>query len=222
MRVNSRMVRIAGAAMLALLLAMTTGPVAAQDGEGEPGLTSVCVQGFEEPIHVEYLTDEQITEIEQQVDDPSEPPGPEIVGYPDPETGSCATENGELKEYDPEVSTPICVPSGLQSEGPLVVQFVSNQYLPAYNDPILADPETGACPVQESAGDGDDSTDDGTADDGAVADNDSAAVSELPDTGAGVAAQQQGLSGLAALLAVSASMLLAGGLFVQRNALRRR
>ena len=120
-----------------------TGAVQAQE------LTAVCVSSFESPIHVEYLTDEQIAEIEALVEDPAEPPPPEIVGYPDPETGSCATENGELKDYDPDVYTPVCVPSGPEGAGPLIVQLAINHYLPAYDAVILADPVTGACPDQE-------------------------------------------------------------------------
>lgn len=126
------------------------GAAHAQDS-GE-SLTAVCVSSFESPIVVRYLTDEQITAIEALVDDGTDIPPPKIVGYPDPETGSCATENGELKAYDPEHTTPICVPSGPEGNGPLIVMFYSNHYLPsyaAYNDVILADPETGVCPGQE-------------------------------------------------------------------------
>lgn len=172
---------IGGAAILSLLLVLGSGSVAAQ--EGEATLTSVCVQGFEQPIRVMYLTDEQIADIEQQVDDPGEPPGLEIVRYPDPETGSCATENGELMDYDPDLTTPICVPSGLRGEGPLVVQFAPNHYLPAYGDVILADPETGACSDGESDDPVDnDTVDDSAANNGTIADGAADAGNEV-DTG---------------------------------------
>lgn len=61
-----------------------------------------------------------------------------------------------LEAYDPETSTPICVPSGPEGNGPLIVEFAWNQYLPAYVDVILADQVTGACPNQlDPAPDGD-------------------------------------------------------------------
>lgn len=117
-----------------------------QGEDGDDALIAVCISSFEDPIHVEWLTEEQIAEIEALVEDPFEPPPPKIVGYPDPETGSCATENGELKDYDPDVYTPICVPSGPDRNGPLIVQLAINHYLPAYHNLVLADPVTGACP----------------------------------------------------------------------------
>jgi len=121
---------------------------AAQAQAAVESLTAVCLFSFESPIQVVYLTDDEITEIIQLERDPSEIPLPEIVGFPDLATGSCATENGELLDYDPKFTTPICVPSGPDGDGPLIVMFYSNHYLPsyaAYNNVIFADSVTGAC-----------------------------------------------------------------------------
>lgn len=214
-------------AMSVIALSTFTGSAAAQ--EGEETLTAVCIQGFEEPIHVEYLTDAQIAEIEGLEQDPNESPVPQIVGFPDPATGSCATENGELMEYDPDLTTPICVPSGPRGET-FVVQFVANRYLPSYENVILADPETGACPDGESTepigddtmsedeptadetgevgNDADDSTTDAgmTDDDTVVADHDASEVIGLPNTGSGIPAQQDHSRTLFIALAGGASL----------------
>lgn len=142
-------------ASIATLALFSSVGIAHAQGTGE-SLTAVCVIAFEAPEHVRHLTDEEIERINGLEQDPFEPPVPEIVGYPDPQTGSCATENGVLKAYDPETSTPICVPSGPEGNGPLIVEFAWNQYLPGYVDVILADPVTGACPNQlDPAPDGD-------------------------------------------------------------------
>ncbi len=143
------------AAMVALSAFARAGGSLAQ-GTDEP-LIAVCVIAFEAPEHVRYLTDDQIERINQLERDPAEPPPPEIVGFPDPATGSCSTVNGELKAYNPETSTPICVPSGSDGNGPFIVEFAWNQYLPAYVDVILADPVTGACTNQLTPVPGDDS-----------------------------------------------------------------
>lgn len=142
-------------AALALLLVMTafSGMGTTQAQGSDKGLIPVCVQAFESPVYVDYLTQAQIDEIEATwaAYDQSDIPPPQITGYPDPTTESCATENGVLKDYDPAFSTPVCVPSGPERDGPLVPQFVSNHYLPAYEDVILADPETGACLQAETS-----------------------------------------------------------------------
>jgi len=137
----------------ALLLTVSAlsgvGTVRAQASDDD--LIPVCVQAFESPVYVDYLTQAQIDEIEAEwaAYDYSDIPPAQIIGYPDPATESCATENGVLKAYDPEFFTPVCVPSGPERDGPLVPQFVSNHYLPGYEDVILTDPGTGACPQQE-------------------------------------------------------------------------
>lgn len=134
---------------VALLLTMSAqaGMGAAQAQETDDTLIPVCVENFESPVHVEYLTQAEIDGIEAEwaAYDNSDIPPPRIVGSPDPATESCATENGVLRTYDPAFFTPVCVPSGPEGDGPLVPQFVSNHYLPGYGDVILADPVTGAC-----------------------------------------------------------------------------
>lgn len=136
--------------MAALSSIACVGVAQAQESDGS--LTAVCISSFESPIRPAYLTDEQIEEINQLEQDPLEPPVPEIVGYPDPLTGSCATEDGVLIPYDPELNTPICVPSGPERNGPLVVVLAINHYLPGYENVVFADPVTGVCPDQETSG----------------------------------------------------------------------
>lgn len=140
---------------LLLTVSSLSGMGAAQAQESGD-LTPVCVVGFESPVVVLYLTQAEIDEIEAEwaAYDYTESPPPRITGYPDPATESCATENGVLKDYDPAFSTPVCVPSGPERDGPLVPQFVSNRYLPAYENVILADPVTGACAQREATEDG--------------------------------------------------------------------
>jgi len=141
---------------LLLTVSASEGTDAVQAQASGDDLIPVCVQWFESPVLVEYFTQSQIDEIETTwaAYDYSDIPPPQIMGYPDPATESCATENGALKDYDPAFSTPICVPSGSERDGPLVPQFESNHYLRGYQDVILADPVTGACPQQEVNDDG--------------------------------------------------------------------
>ncbi len=158
--------------VLALLLTMSV-PASAQE------TIPVCIQGFEEGPGVQYRTQEQIADIEATVADPGESAPPKVVGYPDPATGSCATENGELLEYDPEFFTPICVPSGAEGDGPLVVQFAIPHFLTGASGVIYADPDTGSCAEEdtsESAPGGGNSN----------ADTDEDPTSTLPNTGAGI------------------------------------
>lgn len=180
----------------ALFLTMSV-PASAQE------TIPVCIQGFEDTPGVQYLTEAQIAEIEATVPDPNEPAPPKVVGYPDPATGSCATENGELMEYDPAIYTPICVPSGPDGDGPLVVQFGINHYLEGATDVIYADPVTGSCAEEdtsESAPGG------GNSD----ADTDEGATSGLPNTGAGIAAGNDHPALMIILGLASASALLFG------------
>ncbi len=209
---------VAVAAITLLLTGLAGGSVAAQDGD----LTPVCIEAFETAPYVEYLTDEQIAELEATVDDGTDIPPPKIVGYPDPETGSCATVNGELPEYDPNVYTPICVPSGPDRDGPLVVQWALTHFLPAFSDPILADPETGACPGEDGPSTGEDGSsgeDEGASsgDDGSAAEAEDAAsgtaseTTALPRTGAGATAPDaSGQVMPAALLLIAATLVGAG------------
>lgn len=198
--------------MMSLALAALGGgtTVAAQDGE----LTPVCIQAFETAPYVAWLTDAEIEEINQLEQDPAEPPVPEIVGYPDPETGSCATENGELKDYNPDVYTPVCVPSGPDHDGPLVVQWVYSIYAVPEAGVILADPETGACPGDEDASTGDEDTSGGDEDTGTG--DDSGEVSDLPRTGAGAMAADAAHQAMPITLLLAAVVLFGAGIVTRR------
>ena len=190
--------------VLALLLTMSV-PASAQE------TIPVCIQGFEGTPGVKYLTEEIIADIEATVEDPRESASPKVVGYPDPATGSCATENGSLLEYDPEIYTPICVPSGAEGDGPLVVQFAINHYLSEDSGVIYADPDTGSCAEVDTSGsapgggDSDSGTDEGS-------------TSELPDTGAGIITgdDQSALMIVLGFASVSA-LLFVGGLRTARR-----
>ncbi|HYH11140.1 MAG TPA: hypothetical protein VD789_02205, partial [Thermomicrobiales bacterium] len=173
-------------------------------------LIPVCVQGFESTPHVQYLTQAQIDEIEATWADydQSDIPPPQITGYPDPATRSCATENGVPIDYDPEIYTLVCVASGPEGDGPLVPQLAINHYLDT-DTAILADPDTGACSQDETTDDeeagsseetGDSATEDasgesvsGDGSEGAErdgADDDDGEVTSLPSTGVGVTATE--------------------------------
>lgn len=219
---------------VSVVVLSTAGGEVALAQEGEETLKAVCVQGFEDPIHVEYLTDAQIADIDGLEQDPSEPPVPQTVGYPDPATGSCATENGELMEYDPEITTPICVSAGPRGET-LVVQFVANHYLTAYDNVILADPETGACPDQDVAETpSDDSVttgDEVTGQNGSDSDTDTTGASTtsgsetvettaLPKTGTGAVVTQTNRHLVEAGLLLSTLVLAGAGHFLVRARLR--
>jgi len=201
-------------AAFALLLTMSV-PASAQE------TIPVCIQVFEGLPGVQYLTEEQIAEIEAIVEDPQESAPPKVVGYPDPATGSCATENGELLEYDPEFSTPICVPSGADGNGPLVVQFVFTHYLPAVEDPIFADPETGSCVQEETTEDETtpDESESGTDTDentGSGTNTAADTASELPNTGTGTVATSNDLAAMLGFASVSALLFVAGVRFSRR------
>ena len=146
----------------------TTGAETVTD-DGE--LIPICVQYFESAPSVQYLTEAQIDEIEAiwAAYDQSDIPPPQITGYPDPATGSCATENGVPIDYDPDSYTLICVPSGPEGTGPLVPQLAINQYLQESEDVILADPDTGDCSPDDAS-----SPEPGEGDDGATVDPTSA------------------------------------------------
>jgi hypothetical protein len=207
---RNRLVFAAVAAITLMLTGMAGGSVAAQDGETTP----VCIEAFETAPYVEYLTDDQIAELEATEDDGTDIPPPKIVGYPDPETGSCATENGDLKEYNPDVYTPICVPSGPERDGPLVVQWALTHYLTPASDVVLADPETGACPGDEGTSTGDDDASGGDEDTGTG--DDSGNVSELPETGAGTMAENASGQAASIGLLVVAAILSGAGIVIRR------
>ena len=220
--VPNRLLLAAVAAIALLLTSLAGSSVAAQDGD----LTPVCVKAFEAAPHTEWLTDAQIEEMNQLEQDPAEPPIPEIVGYPDPETGSCATENGELKDYDPDVYTPVCVPSGPNRDGPLVVQWVYSIYAVPEAGMILADPETGACPGDEGAGaesgdEGDDgaSTGDDTSSgaDDEAASGDSSGATTLPRTGSGAMASQASEKAAPIAMLLAAATLFGAGIVTRRS-----
>jgi hypothetical protein len=207
---RNRLILAAIAAMALALTGLGGGSVAAQDGE----LTPVCVKAFEDAPHTEWLTDAPIEEINQLEQDPAEPPVPEIVGYPDPETGSCATENGKLKDYDPNVYTPVCVPSGPDRGGPLVVQWVDSIYAVPEAGVILADPETGACPGDEDASTDDEDTSGGDEDTGTG--DDSREVSDLPRTGAGAMTPDASEQAAPIALLLVATVLFGAGVVTRR------
>lgn len=146
--------RLAAFALLLVISAFSSMGTAQAQGSDE-GLIPVCVQGFESTPGCKYLTQAQIDEIEATwaAYDQSDIPPPQITGYPDPATGSCATESGVPVDYDPEFYTLVCVGSGPEGDGPLVPQLAINHYLGGADDIILADPETGACPQEEVAED---------------------------------------------------------------------
>lgn len=140
---------------LLLAVSASSGVDVAQAQGADGDLIPVCVQGFESTPGVEYLTQAQIDEIEATwaAYDNKDIPPPRITGYPDPATGSCATENGVPIDYDPAVYTLVCVGSGPEGDGPLVPRLAISRYLTAESDVVLADPETGACPEQGAADD---------------------------------------------------------------------
>lgn len=147
-------------------LAYTT---VAETGTNDRNLIPVCVQSFEAAPSVQYLNQAQIDEIETTwaAYDESDIPPSQITGYPDSATGSCATENGEPIDYDPDTYTLICVPSGPEGDGQLVPQLAINQYLQGAEDVILADPDTGGCspedPLSPAPGEGEDGATGGSA-----------------------------------------------------------
>lgn len=147
--------RLAALALLLAVFALSGSAAAQAQGSGE-GLIPVCVQGFESTPGVQYLTQAQIDEIEATgaAYDQSDIPPPQVTGYPDPATGSCATENGVPVDFDPEFFTLVCVGSGPGGDGPLVPQLAINHYLGNADDVILADPATGACSQQAPANGG--------------------------------------------------------------------
>jgi hypothetical protein len=86
----------------------------------------VCVQWFESPVLVEYFTQAQIDEIEATwaAYDYSDIPPPQIMGYPDPATGSCAPQAGDadgteyaLQMYVRNCATELVVYSLYPQEG---------------------------------------------------------------------------------------------------------
>lgn len=202
-------------AVYVLVFSSFAGLGAVQAQTTDEQVTAVCIVAFETAPYVEYLTQEEIAEIEALVEDPAEPPPPEIVGYPDPETGSCATENGELKDYDPDVYTPVCIPSGPERDGPLVVQWALTHYIIPESDVILADPVTGACPGSGTGETGEnddaaakqDSSDDGTGT-GEIGESETTA---LPDTGAGVVPVDASGQYISASILLAALCLLGAG-----------
>ena len=214
------------AIFFAMSAMVKVGGANAQESDGS--LTAVCLLTFESAPAVYYLTEEEIAELDtdEPMNNPVGWPAPSIVGYPDPATGSCATENGELMDYDPVHYTPICVPSGPERNGPLVVQWALTHYLepwltgPDAIDIILADPETGACPLDgtseplpgesggadidagaaESSGSAEVATGGTDSEDGSVS------VSDLPNTGIGTSSNGSESMLLAALMAVRPSL----------------
>ena len=171
----------------------------------------VCIQGFEGTPGVEYYTEAQIAEIEAVVDGPGDIPSPKVTGYPDPATGSGATENGELMEYDSEFFTPICVLSGPEGDGPRVVQFAINHYLTEESEVIYAAPVTGSCD--------DDSSESVPDQNGTDADAQDGSTTELPNTGVGAISAGDGDGALVSFLGVVSvsALLFASGVRASRR-----
>jgi len=108
---------------------------------GGEGLIAACVTAFESPLHVEYFTEQDLTEVQSGALADVTYLNLEFVRFPDA-NGSCLTQNGVLlPEYVGDVM--ICQPNAY---GVLVPQAVITHYLVDPFLVVLADPTTGACP----------------------------------------------------------------------------